>query len=140
MEEAQDEQDVWLEDPEYLTVEAALTAGTRGLDLSSPCTTVAPTLDFSIDGLSDALRTWSKSLSSTIDALAWSEGPERHLVKKNFMSLFVVKDIVTDGAAHIISTQWFHWDNPASIEGRITELDSQSGIIYRLSLNKIIAA
>ena len=139
MEEAQDEQEVCLEDDAYVMLEAALTVATMGLDLNTPSTAPVPTLVFSIGGLSDALRTWSASLSSTVAALAWSADEPRHLVVKHFISLLVVKDVVTDGAAHVVSTQWFHWDNPARFEGRLTELDSQDGIVYRFSCNKSLS-
>jgi hypothetical protein len=132
VEEAEGEQEVCLEDNAYLSTEAALIANARGIDLQTSCTGPAPTLCFSGGALSDAIRGWCTSLTSTVVPLAWSANPIRHIVTKQFMSLLVVKDVVTDGAAHVMTTQWVHWDSPARFEGRLTELDDSDGIIYRL--------
>lgn len=112
-------------------VEAALTANARGIEVSERHAPLPnPRVELSDEGLADCLNTWASSTVSSISALEWSQKPPRHTIGKGLMSLLVVKE-TSEGAADTLSTQWVHWDNPITYQGRLTELDSDSGIIYR---------
>ncbi len=137
-------------DPDALTIEASLTAKARGAEQAVSSGPVAgsrpaPRLQFAAEALNGSLIAWGKNVADSITFLALCSDPIRRTVLKPYLSLVAFKtetksksDVRSaesrEPAADLVTSHWIHWDRFSTFEGRLTELDKDGGIVYRLFL------
>jgi hypothetical protein len=133
-------------DQDTLTIEAALVAKARGVEKECPVagSLPVPRLQFAPEALIACLTAWGRNAILSIQFLAWSSDPIRHTTTRGYLSLVCFKTETKpddcaapearEPAAELVTSHWLHWDNISTHEGRLTQLDKDEGIVYRLML------
>jgi hypothetical protein len=126
-------------DGEILEIEAALNATSgiagRKSNKTKQDSKPLPPLHLSVDRFRESASVWAVGVRDTSAAFLFAHSTDQNSLKDKFVSLAVMKEISDDldeeSDVACEYTQWIHWDDVRTREGRLIVLDKENRIVYK---------